>query len=52
MQFLVQKHFCLVHKSTVFCNSTLMSEIIQEIGGPLKEERAVDRKLQSRLEWP
>ena len=29
-----------------------MSAIIQETGGPLKEERAVDGKLKSRLEWP
>ena len=50
--FLVQKHFCLAHKSTVFCNNTLLSAIIQETGGPLREERAVDGKLKSRLEWP
>ena len=50
--FLVQKHFCLAHKSRVFCNSTLMGAIIQETGGPLREERAVDGKLKSRLEWP
>ena len=29
-----------------------MSAIIQETGGPLREERAVDGKLKSRLEWP
>ena len=29
-----------------------MSAIIQETGGPLKEGRAVDGKLKSRLEWP
>ena len=50
--FLCKKHFCLAHKSRVFCNNTLMSAIIQETGGPLREERAVDGKLKSRLEWP
>ena len=29
-----------------------MSAIIQETGGPLRVERAVDGKLKSRLEWP
>ena len=29
-----------------------MSAIIQETGGPLREERAVDGKLKSSLEWP
>ena len=29
-----------------------MSAIIQETGGPLREERAVDGKLKSHLEWP
>ena len=52
MHFLVQKHFCLAHKSRVFCDNTLMGAIIQETGGPLREERAVDGKLKSRLEWP
>ena len=50
--FLVQKHFCLAHKNRVFCNNTLMSAIIQETGGPLRKERAVDGKLKSRLKWP
>ena len=50
IHFLVQKHFFLAHKSRIFCNNTLMSAIIQETGGPLREERAVDGKLKSRLE--
>ena len=29
-----------------------MSAILQETGGPLREERAGDGKLKSRLEWP
>ena len=48
----VQKHFRSAHKSRVFCKNTLMSAIIQETGGPFREERAVDGKLKSRLEWP
>ena len=43
---------CIRDRSRVFCNSTLMGAIIQETGGPLREERAVDGKLKSRLEWP
>ena len=35
-----------------FSKNTLMSAIIQETGGPFREERAVDGKLKSRLEWP
>ena len=50
--FFSAKTLLFGHKSRVFCNNTLMSAIIQETGGPLREERAVDGKLKSRLEWP
>ena len=50
--FLLQNHSCLAHKSTAFYNNALLSAIIHEMGGPLREEQAVNRKLKSHLVWP